>query len=1269
MSFREKPFALLLLLLVVLVQAWAMWPEISVSRSDLNDNVLHFTLIERIVDAVQHGRNPLDSWSPEISLGFPVLRDYQPLPHLMVAGAWFALGKSVSLMTVFVWVRFLSVVLLPVTFYAAARLLGLPLASSIASAALAPLVSTEYLYGIESNSYLWAGTGLFTQAVSMHFLLLAIGTGYRAIQHGKRLLLAGVMVGLTLISHLIYGWMAALTLLLLAALPDPAPRLLRFGRTIAIGIVAFLISAFQIVPLLTDGAVINHSRWEAPWKWDSFGAETALIRLVTGELLDHGRLPVLTALAFGGAALLVWNLRRGRKSEVHIFIAAGAAFWVLMYFGRPFWGPLLTVLGASEDLHLHRVIGGAQIFLVLLAGIGLEWMWRTLSARRLAIVAAAATAVLLYPMIQERRQFLTNDSVWGRRNLDAHAAVEPDIDAALAQIKARGGRAYAGLAATWGARFKVGDVPVYAHFPPAGIPSVGYLYHAMALTGDIMVRFNETIPAQYRLFNIQSVVTPAGTSFPSAPFLTRRETYGPLQVYDAPGGGYFDLVDAFVAVKTDKRNFYDVNDRWLQSDWLSKRTYLLLDWNGGIPAGTLRFDPDAALPPLTSEPPIAGAIVKEEQNGQDYGATVVSVRPLYVLFKMTWHPKWKAYVDGVAQPVSILSPGFPAVHIGAGPHRVEFRYEPGPWKLVLAFAGVFLVTIVGLWGRRLAPAVELVRNASTRWPAIPSAAWTAAGLLLLALPVSMPLFTGSVIYGHDAFCYFPRLVEVHQNLVHGVLLPRWAPDLGRGYGQPLFVFHPPFFYWLAEIWHLTGFDYVTAVNLACVLIVVVSGAAMYLLGKLYFGRPGGWLAAASYLYIPYFAVDLYVRSSLEEFTAFALVPLTLYGFGAYARSARRRYWILGALSYAALLFCHFPAALLFTPLIIGFLAVISWMAKSWRLLAIQAAGVLLGLAIGAASWYPALAEKQFVLIDRAVQGTGQYASHFVYLQQLFYSAWGYGYSVPGPNDGMSFMIGRSHLFLAIFACVWVSRHPKLADLRLIRYFAAAGILLCILMLQDSIWFWEHLPLLSYVQLPWRLLQPVAVCASILIAALAPAIRSLERRRAWALAAALTLLVAPNLSHLAAGKKAEVDLEFWTPRQLAARGFETTTFGEVTPRWMTPVPPFTPKAAEVLEGVAQIRDLSRTPFSWSGQVTALVPSRVRVEEAYYPGWTAQIDGSPAEITPGVGAGTIDLTVPPGSHEVDVAWGRSPDRRFGEIVSGLGLLACAGITGLLARKRRA
>jgi uncharacterized membrane protein len=1259
-SFRDR-IPIVLLFLVLLVNAVALRPELTISRVDLNDNVFHYTLVERIVAAVQHGQNPLDCWSAEWSFGYPVLRIYQPLAHLMVAGIWFALGKTIPLMTVFVWVRFLSLALLPLSFFAAARLLGLSRPTAAAAAMLAPLISTNFLFGIEYGSFTWAGSGLFPQAVATHFLLLAIGFGYGAIRHGRRPVIAGVLVGLTLLAHLIYGYIAALTLVLLAVVPAEVPRGARLLRTAGIGVVAFLISAFQVLPLLADRSLINHSVWEPVWKWDSFGPVAVIKWLFTGELLDHGRLPVLTLLAFAGAALLWWNTRKRRETpEAHAFLAVAAAFWILLYCGRPLWGPLLNLLGVSEDMHLHRVIAGAQVFLVLLAAVALDALWQELAGRRQAWVAAAATVLLLYPMVKERSQNLANDALWGRNNLNAYAAEKQAIDAAVNLAKANGGRAYAGLAATWGAKFRVGEVPFYAFFSEPRVPALSFLYHSMALTGDMMVRFNDWSPPQYRLFNVRTVVAPDGLSNMPPMVWTPRAHFGRFQVFDAPGGGYFDVVDASLAIKTNRRNFYAVNDRWLQSDWPARRTHLLLDWHGSVGEDAPHWDPDAGLPAIPSNPAGPGSVAAEKQANEVYEADLDMLRPAYALFKMTWHPNWKAYVDGAPRPVTMLSPGFSGVSVPAGRHHIVFRYQPGPAKEILALFGIIAVLLAGNWRGRVLPALS---GLARRRPVIPKPVTTAAGLLLLSLPVCLRLFTGSLLGGHDAFCYFPRIVEIHQNLIHGVLVPTWAPDLGHGYGQPLFVFHPPFFYWVAELWHIAGADYVTAVNLACALLVLISAAGMFRLGRLYFAETGGWLAAAAYLYVPYFAVDLYVRSALEEFSAFALFPLALYGFGAFARDRQRRHWILGVLAFAGVLFCHFPAALLFTPLLVTFLALVAWLEKQWRVVWALGAGLAIGLGLGAITWLPALAEKQYVSIERVLHGYSQYAIHFVYLHQLFYSPWGYGLSVEGPNDGMSFALGWTHLILAVGAWFWIRRHAQVGERRLIRFFAAAGLLLCILMLEDAIWFWGHLPLLQYVELPWRLLQPVAVCTAMLVAALGPAIASLQRWRGAAMAGALALLIVPNLSHLEPGKTMEVDLAYWTPRQLSARGFDTTTMGEITPRWMQSIPPYDPTAARVAAGQAQVRDLRRTPFRYAGEVTAATESRVRMSLAWFPGWSVRVDGRAADAGPAPVNGLVEFTVPPGKHEVQVTWEPSPARRVGTGISlaalaALALLAYAG-----------
>ena len=268
-----------------------------------------------------------------------------------------------------------------------------------------------------------------------------------------------------------------------------------------------------------------------------------------------------------------------------------------------------------------------------------------------------ATLLLLYPMVQERARNLANDAEWGRKNLAAHAAERQSLDAAVAAVKERGGRAYSGLAAAWGGKFKIGDVPFYAFFSKANVPAVAFLYHSMALTADIMVRFNEWNPSHYRLFNIRTVVAPAGADPVSAAVpacrSARRAASASSTRRATPTSTWWT---SLASVKTTRNNFYDVNDRWLQSDWVIKRAHLRLDWRDDVSPRIARLAPEDALPPFPMLPS-AGEVRSEQRNGEVYRAELEALRPCFALFKMTWHANWKAYVDGSPQATSMLTPG------------------------------------------------------------------------------------------------------------------------------------------------------------------------------------------------------------------------------------------------------------------------------------------------------------------------------------------------------------------------------------------------------------------------------------------------------------------------------------------------------------------------------------------------------------------------------------------------------------------------------------
>jgi uncharacterized membrane protein YfhO len=71
--------------------------------------------------------------------------------------------------------------------------------------------------------------------------------------------------------------------------------------------------------------------------------------------------------------------------------------------------------------------------------------------------------------------------------------------------------------------------------------------------------------------------------------------------------------------------------------------------------------------------------------------------------KTTWHPGWRAWVDGREGSTLRLAPAYVGVAVDAGRHAVELRYVPSPWRAVARWLGgltVAALVIAESWQRR-----------------------------------------------------------------------------------------------------------------------------------------------------------------------------------------------------------------------------------------------------------------------------------------------------------------------------------------------------------------------------------------------------------------------------------------------------------------------------------------------------------------------------------------------------------------------------------------
>lgn len=729
-------------------QAWLLLPELSRPVHPLNDDAFHIAAALRVREALRTApATALDPWFSYWSLGYPVLHAYQPLSPLATA----ALGLFASetgFVTLFQALELLLLLAFPLCVYLGARWLEIDEPAALGAAAVAPLLATNGLYGLDYGSYLWRGTGLYSQLWAMDLLPLALGRSWAALRGRAGPFGAAVLLAAAFLAHSIYGYVAVLSFVLAAALllrPEGWRTVLR--RAVPALALAGAMVAFFVVPMLLDASAINHSRWEPAWKWDSFGHGWVLSQLVSGELFDHQagpawpvvrgveihRLPVLTVLLAAGL-VLAWresarrparDLARGKR-----FVFWAFFLWLALYCGRPTWGPALYLVGILRDVPLHRLIGAVHLFGILLAGLALgRGMARLILGRRAAAgpepgrraaraerrrqtsrpdgrrrarlwAAPTAAALLLLPAAAERYEFVRQGRIWLGASEARLAAAAPDLGALrrrLAALEAeQPGRIYPGLAAGWGDKLRIGDVRVFDLLSLWQMDAVAFLFHAMSLPSDVMVEFDENRPAAYDAFDVRYVVMDSARRPP--PFLLPLDRFGRLQLYAAPSSGRL-AVGALGFVFAGRRDdVYGISSAWLKSALPEARIYGVIasrpESRPGLPL-LRRWDPLPAAGSLPAAP--AGAVRELRRQGDDWSAEVELAAPALVVLKETFHPSWQVEVDGHRVPALQVTPGFLAAEVAGGSHRIAFRYRPSRLKLALFFLAILALAVPPVW--------------------------------------------------------------------------------------------------------------------------------------------------------------------------------------------------------------------------------------------------------------------------------------------------------------------------------------------------------------------------------------------------------------------------------------------------------------------------------------------------------------------------------------------------------------------------------------------
>ena len=592
--------------------------------------------------------------------------------------------------------------------------------------------------------------------------------------------------------------------------------------------------------------------------------------------------------------------------------------------------------------------------------------------------------------------------------------------------------------------------------------------------------------------------------------------------------------------------------------------------------------------------------------------------------------------------------------------------------------------------------------------------------ILFGLPLITPLLHWSAVAcTHDGHLHYHRVAAMTHAWGNGIFLTRWLPDLAFGYGYPFFVYREAAPLYAVLLPHLAGLPLPAASNLFYAVTILLCGVFMFLWVRDLFGERAALVSAVAYMAAPYVLIDALVRGNAPESLALPLFPFLLWVGRRWVLFGSVRAFVAGVLGLALLSVSHNISTFIFAPTLLIYLLALALFAhqeskpfspaplirRSPAPLLRALALVLLGL--GLAFFYTggALLEMDQVTLEMSTTTrNNDWRYNFAALDEILSPV-----AAENPallNPPLLFRLGWVPLLLAaagLSGLLWIrGSDGRAREQRLHIWLMALGAALYLFMaLPISRWLWEALPLIDFVQFPWRFVGraalPVAFLAGI-------PFYWFERRQSpppsptrhsplatrhsfkdmWpavlpATAAALLIIEAiPNLYP-------RLCVEEPFPTILTVHEYERVTGlvgvdpeGSYFPRTVRERPTGSPLEADFAAGrtpqrfdlsalpaAAEVRDLAYERFGVSLTVDSPEPFIARYLSFTFPGWSARVDGARVPITPEDPTGLITFAVPAGTHTIAVDWGSTPLRAA---LVGISLLSAVGVVAVAAMARR-
>ncbi|HVF69971.1 MAG TPA: hypothetical protein VNA13_05420, partial [Xanthomonadales bacterium] len=545
-----------------------------------------------------------------------------------------------------------------------------------------------------------------------------------------------------------------------------------------------------------------------------------------------------------------------------------------------------------------------------------------------------------------------------------------------------------------------------------------------------------------------------------------------------------------------------------------------------------------------------------------------------------------------------------------------------------------------------------------------------------------------------------RVFEMHKSLSDGMFPVRWVADLGYGYGYPIFNFYAPLAYYIGALFIFLGFNALVATKIMIGLGIILAGVFMYIFAREFWGKTGGVISAALYVYAPYHALNTYVRGAVTELWAYALIPLTFFSIyklffdlRVYASLEQKSkiknqkskikqdiwFWVcLTAISYAAIIISHNLTAMMVTPFIFLFatflyikLRTADTIHKPYFIFL----GLLIGIFLSAFYWLPVLFEMKFTDVLSVVGGGSDYKDHFACHTQLWSSPWGFAGSGPGCVDGFSLMIGKLHIVLGIISLIvfpFLFKKDK-NKFYICLIFLILLLLSIFLTLKESRFIWDALPHMAFFQFPWRFLVTVSFFISFFGGAIFWLLVNIGLPKYilgpanWiTCTVVIAAIIIINADVFTPQKFISVKTADYTSKdtlnwKISKISDEYMPKGFFKPLRSIDVPK---RKFELTDKNLKISSIDEKTQQIRATVIAPEKTTIYVNVAYFPGWHVFVDNKQVWFKYS-GQGLL-IDIPKGRHTLDIKFTQTPIEMTGNSISIAGVIVL--LAGIISHRNK-